>query len=189
MENYIEFLDLAKKVKPDICKLLDEHIKVISSFSNSRNIESIESSKTYGHKVILSTKKDYMIYWDIEKLEKDIESKKFECFLKKFDIKTLLPSLQGTEIHTNYLSKAEENTKPIIIAILPFLYATPNIVIDGNHRVVSRVDKASQILGYQLPPRVHINYMADGLSRAIYISHYNLNEIVNNPGNPDIIEF
>lgn len=99
-----------------------------------------------------------------------------------------MKSLELTEIDKTHLSFAKNNNKSIIIAEIPLLVKTPNIIIDRNYRLKSKYKAQESIEAYQLPTEIHIECMADKLSQLIYAAHYNLYYILTNCENRTLFD-
>ena len=89
-------------------------------------------------------------------------------------INEVLPSSTVTEVNLSHLDYALKNNNPIIVAEMP-QSPTKNIVIDGNHRVISRLHKGYHTIdAYVLQPSIHMLAMSSDLYTVLYGIHFNL---------------
>lgn len=161
---------------------LEEHAKELRNYKkriDSSAIPKIEfGKKEYFGRTIDFPEFDnnfYNIFWDIERAKKII--KKNNLIPYKIDYSHALNYVDKTNINNARLAFALHNNEPIIMANYDPLNL--DFVIDGNHRVYSRVrSKPRFIVGYVLTTEQSLDSMAGELFRNLFISHYNITKII-----------
>ena len=114
----------------------------------------------------------YFINWCIPTAKRLILENQLKP--EDIDLKGIIDQVRRNEIDQNYLPFALKNEQPIIVAYYPLCPQT-KVVIDGNHRVLSKYDAGEQtIKAFDLFPHIHLQAMTSNLDRLLYKIHHNL---------------
>ena len=139
----------------------------------SKNSLTTDEVEYYKQTIDLVGNSHYTITWNVE-LAKSV-AKKYYPQGSNFEFYTpaIAKAVTIDNLNRAQLNKALSNNKPIIVgyhaATLP-----PFIIIDGNHRVASRINAGKmQISGYLLKPSMHLECMATKLDQVLYLIHHN----------------
>ncbi|PKM47984.1 MAG: hypothetical protein CVV03_01075 [Firmicutes bacterium HGW-Firmicutes-8] len=127
----------------------------------------------YTEKIVISDRNFYFVTWNIPTAKQIIE--RDEPPLGEFCLKEIVDIVDLKCINESHLGKALNNEAPIITASYPPL-TTKNkfLIIDGNHRVISKYEAGQTVIpGYLLSPDQHIQAMVRSVHRTLYKIHYN----------------
>jgi len=127
----------------------------------------------YTEKVVIDDKNFYFITWNIPAVKRIIE--RDNPTLSIFSLKEIVDMVDRRCINKSHLSKALNNEAPIIAASYPPLMTQNKLlIIDGNHRVISKYEAGQTVIpGYLLSPDQHIQAMVRSVHRTLYKIHYN----------------
>jgi|GEM_PF-4343901 len=91
-----------------------------------------------------------------------------------FYLPTIAKVVDDSNLNKTHIEKALYNNEPIIVGYHPGI-SPPFVIIDGNHRVASKINMGENyVLGYLLKPTMHLKCMATKLDQALYLTHHNL---------------
>ncbi|MBS4024007.1 MAG: hypothetical protein KGZ79_16580 [Dethiobacter sp.] len=100
--------------------------------------------------------------------------KEYSISVTTLCINEVLSSSTVTEVNSSHLDYALKNNNPIIVAEMP-QSPTKNIVIDGNHRVISRLHKSYRAIdAHVLQPSIHMLAMSSDLYCVLFGVYFNL---------------
>ncbi|PKM47985.1 MAG: hypothetical protein CVV03_01080 [Firmicutes bacterium HGW-Firmicutes-8] len=127
----------------------------------------------YTEKVVIGDKNFYFVTWNIPTAKQIIE--RDNPPLSIFSLKEIVDIVDRRCINESHLSKALNNDAPIIAASYPPLMTQNKfLIIDGNHRVISKYEAGQTVIpGYLLSPDQHIQAMVRSVHRTLYKIHYN----------------
>ena len=131
------------------------------------------NEEQYTERIVIDDEKFYFVTWSIPAANRVIE--KDNPSLCKFCLKEIVDIVDQRCINKSHLSKALNNHAPIIAASYPPL-TTKNkfLIIDGNHRVISKYEAGQTVIpGYLLSPDQHLQAMVRSVHRTLYKIHYN----------------
>lgn len=178
-----DLTDFFKKVCEEIPELKHEISKYKQIIRNSNREIALHISKEslfderieyYEQTVDLYGGSYYTITWNIG-LAKNIAKKHYpQNPNMEFYLPTIAKFVDADTLDKAYFHQALQNNEPIIAAYHPGV-DPPFVIIDGNHRVMSKVNAGEKyISGYLLKPTMHLECMASTLDQALYIMHHNL---------------
>jgi hypothetical protein len=175
IEKYHSRLEKAKDSNP-----FDE-ITVPKSANEAKTLlNKYWNSQYYEQKIDLPVGNDfYTVRWSVPKAQEVIKT--YNIGEIKFFTNVVSEGVTKDTINQNFLETAYKNEDPIIVVRYPLLSTrTQLLVIDGNHRVISRSEKGEQYTkGYLLDTKFQEKALAGEMDRVLYRIHYNIGMIVN----------
>lgn len=119
---------------------------------------------------IYSTKEQFEIYWSVEVLNRLVQQEKSQ--LNIFLIEHL--EHQYDDLYKIKVKQYELQDK--IAPIIVVDYYGKLLVVDGNHRLQSRINKREKsIIGYYIPAKIHTKALLNEQSSTIYTYYHNCN--------------
>lgn len=116
----------------------------------------------------------YEIRWSIPRIKQITQ--KYDIPVSSFPIHQLLESIDPRHIKKEHLEYALKNTEPVIVVYFQPLQTY--LVIDGNHRVVSRFASGEDYIpAYILNSKQHIEAMTGNIYTTLYKIHWNISII------------
>lgn len=110
--------------------------------------------ETFARKIKINDDNFYVVAWSISVAKKII--KKFNLALIKLSLNKIINVVDQRYINDSRLGFALNNNASIILASYPSLAKNKFLIIDGNHRVLSKYqDGQKNIQGYMLEPQHH----------------------------------
>ncbi|MCB2310631.1 hypothetical protein LGL55_05780 [Clostridium tagluense] len=140
-----------------------------------RILEAI-GENPYQRTIDLSFGEYYNLIWNVDKLKKIINENKIKK--RPFLLTGLIDVVDENGINKFALENASKNKKPIIVGYFPQL--NPHyIVIDGNHRVMSRYQRHKKIImGYEISPQYLAKGLAGEIFKNLFIMHLNMHAVL-----------
>lgn len=161
----------------DINKLIKNYKKKLNYYSQSQELikitKSIFSSNANIFEKVISFENNnfYKMFWNIDNAKAHFKSFQAETYNVK--ISDIIADVKNQKISIEVLSHAYQNKTPIIIALYPPLSDLP-LVIDGNHRILSRyLKRENSVKAYILEPKSHLQFTTHEIFRLLYTIHYN----------------
>ncbi|MCD7923616.1 MAG: hypothetical protein LUI85_02525 [Bacteroides sp.] len=119
---------------------------------------------------IYSTKEQFKICWSIEVLNRLVQQEKSQP--NKFLIEQLEHQYDDLDEIKVKQYELQDKIAPIIVVD----YYGKLLVVDGNHRLQSRINKREKsIIGYYIPANIHTKALFNEQSFAIYTYYHNCN--------------
>lgn len=150
-----------------ILRLLKKAENLVHEYSTSHSLCSgFGNNQYYTFTSGIFVKDNFFsLTWDIEKLKAIINYKQLSPV--PLSIPKLSTLINPSAIEQQFLSPALKNNEPILVIYLPF--ADTHVIVDGNHRVMSRHLKGTNVItGYTLNPEDYFYAMPDDTSRSIF---------------------
>lgn len=167
--DYIRGLLNEKELNFDdsVLRLLKKAENLVHEYSISNSLCSGFGNNQYYTFISNTLAKDnfFSLTWDIEKLKAIIAYKQLSPV--HLSVSRLSTLINSSTIEQEFLAPALKNNEPILVGYLPF--ANIHVIIDGNHRVMSRQFKGiNTIKGFTLNPEDYFFAMPDDTSRSIF---------------------
>lgn len=162
---------LAFKAKyPKYSDLCNEYIQKLISIPNYREIKP--SYQFFSKDFNLPFNSYYELTWNIDEARRIIKANKLDS--SKIKIKDLVDSATINSVHPEKFESSLKDYSPIIVAIIPHI-DPPYVIIDGNHRVNSRIySNIHEISGYMLEPKLHHQALVSLVDKRYHAIHFNL---------------
>lgn len=189
--NLSGFFNKFKQIHPQFKGIIEDYERQLKEISVKRNISmKRHEEQFYTQNFYLNDDSFYSIIWSVERAKEIAIENYKEGPNMKFFVPTVYHSVRKEDINIPYLDIALDNNEPVIIGYHSAISKPNIIVIDGNHRIVSRAQAGiSYVQGYFLTPKMHIECMLTNLDQLLYKIHHNLyKHVMQSQGNP-LIEF
>ncbi|MDF2064948.1 hypothetical protein [Bacillus sp. Cr_A10] len=180
---------------PELPYLISKYKKRITEASKTPSLEGLKvprngevlsellntKSPQYFEQIIILPVGDdyYTVCWSVQKAKEVI--KRHNIQLINFITKVVADGVPPGAVNTAYLEQALINNEPVIVIKYPlFSTRTQFIVIDGNHRIISRLQNGDKyVKGYLIDSELQNEALAGELDRILYVVHYNICAIIN----------
>lgn len=165
---------------PIYIELLKGYRQVIMSLKEKSETISIPlvQGEVYSREHNFSNGAIFEYTWSMFMIDKLIKNDR-RIIKKKFDLNSLSKWIDVFGIEPSRLSYALNNQAPVYV--IDFAPVDVQILINGNHRVFSRLQKygdaQQQISGYLIPSKVHVKAMASDYQKTFYKIMANLGQI------------
>ncbi|MGO4107889.1 hypothetical protein [Paenibacillus sp. YAF4_2] len=139
----------------------------------------IFNDETFTQEVTFSMGDYYRVTWNIEKAKEII--KRDNILAEEFNCEFISQDIDFSSVETERLKFASTNKDPIIVVDYHITNNSTGglIVVDGNHRVVSRTLRGVKaIKGYKLNRDQQFEALADEFDKCIYKIHSNIHYIM-----------
>ncbi|MDP1509358.1 hypothetical protein L8C07_01050 [Paenibacillus sp. CMAA1739] len=175
--NLDDFFKKMKNECPKLKSLFDDYRRRLDELKTEQEEPLTDNTEHYMQIIHLTKKSYYTITWNIETLKKVAQRNFPEKPNMNFYLPNLSKCVKKSGIEEKRIPVALNNMEPIIVGYMSGIQDIPFIIIDGNHRVISKHSKGQEYFhGYLLKPEMHVEAMATNLDKLLYKIHHNINK-------------
>ena len=156
---------------PNFSEELERYSNILKKTKRASGLFNF--GETFVQKINIDDINLYVVKWSISAVKKVI--KKYSSPERKFTLNSIVHVVDQKHINKSHLDVSLNNKTPIILASYPPMAGkTKFLIIDGNHRVISKHNDGQQeILGYMLEPHEHMEAMVSDIHRTLFKIHFN----------------